>query len=329
MNGNLNYWKKIMDESKQDYLQKVLNSNRMVHIGDLVEKYKDKRRGVKEALEEKYGCDIYNPINSGSFAKSTAINSKFDLDLAVPFKKSSFSTLEKMFDDIYEFLLDKHQSEATVRKQKVSIGLEFYADPDGDVVSLDIVPGRELNQDQYNDDYKINLYVNSRYGLIEEKSHLLTNINAQIEHIKAKAPEREIIRLLKVWKTSNSEPYKSFLLELLTIKAFQKESISGSLWEKLKSVLNYIEDNVTKDNFTLKDPGNSGNNIIETLEPHERETLSNSMKLIIENIDSNENNIKIYFPTNKEYEEAGLEQKGYGIKKATLISVPPKTRFGH
>ena len=182
-----------MNESKQDYLQRVLKSNRMAHIDDLVKKYRTKRQDVKEAIEEKYGCGIYNPINSGSFAKSTAINSKFDLDLAVPFKKSSFSTLEEMFDDVYNFLIDKYKNEAMVRKQKVSIGIEFYADSDGDTVFLDIVPGRELNHDQYNDDYKINLYVNSRYGLIEEKTHLLTNIKAQIDHIESKSSEREII----------------------------------------------------------------------------------------------------------------------------------------
>ena len=225
-----------MNESKQDYLQRVLKSNRMAHIDDLVEKYRKKRQDVKEAIEEKYGSDIYNPINSGSFAKSTAINSKFDLDLAVPFKKSSFSTLEAMFDDLHDFLLNKYQSEAVVRKQKVSIGIEFHADSDSDTVSLDIVPGRELNQDQYYDDYKINLYVNSRYGLIEEKTHLLTNIKAQIDHIKSKSSEREIIRLLKVWKTSNNEPYKSFLLELLTIKAFKNENISGNLCKKVSGL---------------------------------------------------------------------------------------------
>src|SRR5690606_17693056 len=143
----------------------------------------------------------------------------------------------------------------------VSIGIEFFADDDGDAISVDIVPGRELNKDQYSEDYKLNLYVNSKYGLISEKSYIQTNIKAQIDHIKHRESERQIIRLFKVWKSSNNEDYKSFFFELITIKAFDKENFSGNLWEKLEAVMKYIRDNITKDDFSLKDPGNSGNDV--------------------------------------------------------------------
>ncbi|WP_428737430.1 hypothetical protein [Sulfurimonas sp.] len=318
--------------SKQEHLDSSLQTHRMSHIDDLVEKYKDKRKNVKEAIENKYGVNIYSPMNSGSFAKYTAINIKFDLDLLVPFKKDSFATLEEMFNDIYDFLYEEYKNEATIRKQKVSIGLEFYSDSDGDIINLDIVPGRELNKDQYSNDNKLNLYVNSMYGLLEEKTYLQTNIKAQIDHITSKENERKIIRLLKIWKNHNSEPYKSFLLELLVIKAFEKESISGNLWEKLKKVMEYIQDNVTKDNFTLKDPGNSGNDVINTLTSYDRSNLSNKMQRIIDNIENNEDYIKSYFPINKEFEEKEDDgsQRGYGLKTASLsASVPPNnTRFG-
>jgi hypothetical protein len=319
-----------MEETKQEYLQNVLKSYRMFHIDDLLDKYRIRRNEVKEELEAKYGSDIYAPINSGSFAKHTAINSKFDLDIAVPFKRDSFSTLEDMFKDVFDFLTEKYSSEATVRKQKVSIGIEFYTDEDGDIVSLDIVPGRELNQDQYIDDKKINLYVNSTYGSIEEKSYIQTNIQAQIDHIKAKESERKIIRLLKIWKTTNNENYKSFLLELLTIKAFDKKDISGNLWEKLKSVMQYIQDNVTSDSFTLEDPGNSNNDVIDTLTSSERNQLSNKMENIIRNIESNEDNLKIYFPKNDDYKEDNSSGNGYGLKGNNIKpSIPPNNqRFG-
>ncbi len=108
---------------------------------------------------------IYNPLNSGSYAKHTAINIKFDLDLLTPFKRDSFDTLENMFDDVYAFIYDKYNTSAKIRKQKVSIGIEFYPDNDGDVISIDIVPGRELNKNQYEKDKKLNLYVNFNYAL--------------------------------------------------------------------------------------------------------------------------------------------------------------------
>lgn len=320
-----------MLETKQDYLQRVLDSHRMTHIDDLLSKYQDKRKEVKELIEENYRGNMYNPLNSGSYAKHTAINCKFDLDIVVPFKKNSFDTLEKLFDDVYELLYEEYHEVAIIRKQKVSIGIEFFEDEDGDVINLDIVPGRELNQDKYTEDKKLNLYVNSQFGLLSKSTHIQTNIDAQIQHIKAKENERKIIRLLKIWKYNNSKNYKSFLLELITIKAFDKTEISGNLWEKLKSVMKYIEDNVTQDGFTLKDPGNSNNNVIETLTDYEREEFANDMKKIIENIEDDENDIKIYFPVNEDFDEDEKSRGGYGIKtgSASLASLPPdNTRFG-
>lgn len=322
-----------MDISKQEHLDESLQTHRMAHIDDLVKKYNDKRDTVKEAIESKYETNIYAPMNSGSFAKYTAINIKFDLDLLVPFKRDSFDTLEAMFDDIHDFLYEEYKDEATIRKQKVSIGLVFHSDIDGDVIDLDIVPARELNKDAYSNDNKLNLYVNSMYGTLKEKTYLQTNIKAQIDHITLKENERKIIRLLKIWKNHNNEPYKSFLLELLTIKAFDKENITGNLWEKLKKVMEYISDNVTQENFTLKDPGNSGNNVIDTLTSFARTNLSNTMTRIINNIEDNEDYIKSYFPINKDFEEEEGEdasQRGYGLKTASVsVSLPPNnTRFG-
>lgn len=320
-----------MDESKQKYLQDVLESNRMSHVSDLLEKYRSQRDDVKEKIEKNYK-KIYTPINSGSFAKHTAINSKFDLDLAVPFQKDSFGTLEEMSDDLYDFLKDEYENNAYVRKQKVSIGIEFLQDDDGDIISLDIVPGRELNQGQYSDDKKLNLHVNSQFGKYEEKSYIQTNIVAHIDHIKAKENERKIIRLLKIWKNSNNENYKSFFLELITIKAFDNTEITGNLWDKLKSVMEYIKDNVAKDGFTLIDPGNSNNDVAETLADWERESLSEKMGLMLSNIENSDDTIKIYFPKNIDFvqENSHSNSGAYGLKSGSVaVSYPPaKQRFG-
>lgn len=318
-----------MDISKHEYLDKVLESHKMKHIDKYVSKHTEKRNEIKQKLQSNYAGKLNTPINSGSFAKHTAINTKFDLDILVPFKRDSFNTLEDMFNDVYDFLNEEYKDEAFIRKQKVSIGLEFYPDTDGEVIKLDVVPGRELNQDKYIEDKKLNLYINSQYGNLEEKSYIQTNIQAQIDHITAKENERKKIRLLKVWKSHNREPYKSFLLELLVIKAFDKENISGNLWDKLKKVMEYIQDNITKDGFTLKDPGNIGNDVIDTLNSSDRQMLSNRMKKIIDNIESNEDNIKIYFPMNEKFEEND-STKGYGTKTSgAAASIPPNnTRFG-
>ncbi len=319
-----------MSLNKVEYLSDVLETHRMSKIEDLVEKFKSKRDEVKSTILEEYGSSMYSPFDSGSFKKHTAINTKFDLDVVAPFKKDAFGTLENMFNGLYEFLDKKYGAEAYVRKQKVSIGIEFHEDEDRDVISLDIVPGRELNQDEYPESKNLNLYVYSQYGLFQKSTYIQTNIHSQIEHIRAKENERKIIRLLKIWKNSNVEKYKSFLLELMTIKAFQKENISGNLWDKLKAVMEYIRDNVEKEDFKLIDPGNSNNNVLDTLEDWERGNLSARMQTIINRVEENAENLKSYFPVNEEFENKDTGNSSYGIKGSTVTaSIPPTNqRFG-
>lgn len=131
---------------------------------------------------------------------------------------------------------------------------------------------------------------------------------------------------MKIWKVQHSKKYKSFFLELFIIKAVEKCDVSGNLWEKLKTVLEYIRDNATVEGFTLKDPGNSSNNLMDTLEDFERTNLSNEMKNMLERIEDNDENIKIYFPENEKFVEE--ENNSYGTKTGSLYSVPPKTNFG-
>ncbi len=320
-----------MSTDKSKHLQQVLDTHRMSHIQNLLDKHKGKRDEIKEYLEKHYGDKIYNPINSGSYAKHTAINTKFDLDIVAPFKRSSFDTLEKMYEDVYELLSEKFGDEANVRKQKVSIGIIFFEDDDGDKINIDVVPGRELSKDSYKDSKDLNLHFRESHWGFEKGSHTKTNIQAQIDHISGRNKERGIIRLLKIWKNQNQyKEYKSFLFELITIKAFEKENISGTLWEQLKSVMEYIRDNVNVKNFTLIDPGNSNNNVMNTLSNDDKENLSQKMSNMIERIEEDSDNIKTYFKINEEFAEEDSENK-YGFKDSSLNApIIPKTpqRFG-
>lgn len=323
-----------MAVEKSTHLEDVIKTHRMAHIEDLVSKHKNKRDEIKELLEGHYTSKMYTPFNSGSFGKHTAINIKFDLDLVAPYKRDSFNTIEDMFNDVYDFLYKEYHETglATVRKQKVSIGVLFNTDEDGDEINIDVVPGRELTKDTYLEDRDLNIYFNEDTWGFTKGTYTKTNIQAQIDHIKSRESERKMIRLLKIWKNTNGEKYKSFLLELLTIKAFDKSDISGNNWDRLKVVMTYIKDNVTKDGFTLKDPGNSNNDVIETLDTWERQTLSNKMKTMIDRIEENSENIKSYFPINEEFEEKEEDSSGssYGLKGSSVgPSIPSNNqRFG-
>lgn len=320
---------------KNLHLDSVITTHKLANENKLLEKHKEKNKEVKEALEEKYGENIYSPFNSGSYAKNTAINTKFDFDLVAPFKRNAFGsngTLKEMYEDVYQFLYDKYNKDGDiVTKQKVSIGITFKTDEDE--VKIDVVPGREFNQDQYKDDENLNLYVYSKYGNIDAGSERIkTNIKTQLNNIKDRANAdktsiRKIIRLLKVWKkTKGNYPTKSFFLELITLKTFDNKDVTGSLWDKLKIVLEYIRDNVTNDSFKLTDPGNSSNDLMDTLETYQRQNLSNDMKDMLDRIEENDENIKTYFPENPKFKE---EDKSNGYGKTNGMPVPPpKLNFG-
>jgi hypothetical protein len=320
-----------MATDKNKHLDSVLESHKIRKKKKLLDKHLAKRDETVAALKKEYEDDLYEPFNSGSYAKNTAVNKKFDFDLIAPFRRNAFDTLEKMYSVVYDFLYEKYKDVATVRKQKVSIGIEFYADSDGDVVKVDVVPGRELNTDQYKDDNKLNLYVYSQFGKLAAGSERLqSNVRAQIQNIKDNADKtslREIIRLLKIWKIHLDKRYKSFFIELITIKAFDKKDISGDLWQRLKTVLEYIRDNVKE--VSLPDPGNSNNDVADTLTDFDKSELSGDMKYMIENIVANSDNLKLYFVINSEFpcEEEKSSQNRYG-EKATGISIPPPKRFG-
>ena len=321
-----------MDKVK--HLESVITTHQITKEKKLLDAHLQKKNEIKDAIKEKYGSSVYSPFNSGSYAKNTAINTKFDFDLVSPFKRDAFGTLKEMYEAVYEFLYDNYNNAATVRKQKVSIGLVFNADKDGNVVKIDVVPGRELNQDKYDNDNNLNLYVYNKYGKIDAGSEKIkTNIQAQIDNIKDRADKekdsiRKIIRLLKVWKTNKGEyPTKSFFLELVTIKAFDSSTITGNLWEKLKTVLEYIRDNVTKESFKLIDPGNSNNDVADTLTDSEKQLLSYDMKNMLNRIEENDENIILYFPENSKFKEEDSNENRYGTNGG-MPTPPPKLNFG-
>ncbi|MBW1616376.1 MAG: nucleotidyltransferase [Deltaproteobacteria bacterium] len=281
--------------SKSEWLQKVLESSKQKHIESEMKLHLDKKDAVKNALQGKFGDKmVTNPINSGSYAKKTHINQKFDLDFCIPFKYNSFDMLKEMSDKVYKFLKAEYQDTdlSHVRQQRNSIGMSFrsYDQKQKKYIELDIdvVPGRELQHNDYTKTYNMNLYVNA------DSTSIKTNIKKHIELISGKNKERQIIRLLKVLKLSRRMDIKSFLLELITIRAFQQNSLTTGLWEQLKMTMEFIRDNIQT--IALKDPANSNNNVADSLTYSQKLNIQGQFSNILKNIYVDKEDIKTYFP---------------------------------
>jgi hypothetical protein len=314
-----------MSLNKNNYLQQVLESYRMSYVSELMEENIEKREKVKDALAEKFKDQIVTrAINSGSYAKHDAINTKFDLDVCQPFKRNAFDTLEEMADAVFDFFNEEFEDDDLVtyatRKQRVSTGITFVID--GDEIQMDVVPGRELSADDYIDTHRLNLFV--RPKLLESASTTQTNIQKHIDLVKGKNAEREIIRLLKVWKTNkNKKRVKSFFVELITIKAFEKCSdVPTSIWGKLEMVLEYIRDNVQT--IRLEDPTNSNNVVSDTMTDSEKENLHWDIKQMLEKIESSSDNLKSYFPVNDEFfeDEEDKSDAALDIARSGVVQKP-------
>ena len=320
-----------MELNKSKHLNDVLESHKMRHIKDFGDKVSNRKSEIIQKLARHYSHSIrYDAFTSGSMAKHTAINIKFDYDVVQPFKRSAFDTLSEMFDDVFSFLEEEYKSVAYVRRQKVSVGIEFpKEDGDRDSICIDVVPGRELNQEDFPQTKALNLYYNEDVWGFKKGACQKTNISAQIEHIKEKEQERQIIRLFKIWKKHLEKDYKSFMLELICIKAFDGYTGSTSLWDRLKFAMEYIRDHITDERFHLYDPGNRGNDLMVSMDCYKKSALKYEMENMLNNIGNNASFfLPYYFPINNEFNPN--KNEGYKRKDSRETVSYPRSpqRFG-
>lgn len=276
-----------------EYLNRCLDSYAMRHIDNQVAFYREKRDVVQKALEQKYKGKLAGHVfYSGSVAKSTEINIKYDVDLIVPFKYDAFPNLEEMAKDIFKFMQNEFRDVHRLppRDQRVSVGMTF-AKP-GVNISMDIVPGREIKRDGYEPERYLSLYDS------EDKRYFQTNIHKQITALNQGNPNvRNIIRLLKIWKYHQSrKALKGFILELLVIRAFKDagDKAPNGLWPQLEMTLKYIRDHI--ETAKLVDPGNSTNVVSELMAPQLKTEVANAMRNMLNSIGANSSKLVQYFP---------------------------------
>lgn len=313
-----------MSFDKNKHLREVLDTHKMHHVQNFVNKVKNRREEIKIKMHDHYGNDKYSSFGSGSFAKHTATNVKFDLDLVEPFKHNAFETLQEMFDSVHDFLAEEYKNTGvTIRKQKVSIGVSFpIEDGDEKPVELDVVPGRELSDDDYPDSHDLNLCFNEDYWGFKKGTSQKTNIQKQILHIEGKSSERQIIRLLKIWKKQKRKKYKSFVIELAVIRALDGYDGDNGLWPRLKCVMEYLRDHIAESSFHLYDPGNTNNDVVAAMQDYDRQSFKSDMESMLNNIDSNPDfYLSYYFTVNEMY--SGYKEKESGAAYPTSTK-----RFG-
>lgn len=334
-----------MATNKNEHLNKVLETHDINKVESL-NKFIAKKNAVKNALNDKFSeTKASNAIDSGSYAKNTAINTKFDIDCCIPFKKKEkeedkgYSSLKDMFDDVYKYLRNEYTEDddditkENVRKQKVSIGMKFNID--GEEFDMDVVPGRERpsNNDYNSNNTDLSLHIHppnrSKKEVEDNKTRIKTNIKKHVELLggSERTHERKITKLLKVWKTERKNQnggklIKSFMMELYTKEAFDEaDEIPNGLWEKVKMVMNHIIDNITEND--LVDPVNSSNIVSYSMSDTAKADTKRDIKMTIKEVDDDSDKIKEYFPINEDYVNEDEDDS-----KASTASVLSTSKFG-
>ena len=294
--GYLTYEYKVSEESKtrfssDGYLRKYLTKESLKAQPDVFQKVLQRREKLKQFIETKFHKKLVSPPeNAGSFHKRTAIASNYDLDIIVPFKRTSFSSLEKMFDSVHRVIDKSFGHEAVVTKQTKAISIAF--DEDTEPIYFDIVPGREINN--YGKDRMLNLYVSPEW-VWQRGSSFKTNVRSQLELTKDKPQARTVIKLLKCYRDKNGFELSGPILEQSVVEAMSSRNygVHPSTTENLLNSMEYLSKKLLQK--TLIDYANTNNNLNDKLSASDREAIANYLIDDIIRIDRNPRYIKELF----------------------------------
>lgn len=195
---------------------------------------------LKERYSQRLACV---PFRIGSTERGTALRNKFDIDIALSFKKNSFRSTADMFDDVADFLSGKTGSYSIikVRGQTVSVGVFVMINQRE--YKIDVVPKKRTSTSGKNKSGY--LFVNDSNFWGDNSSYTKTDFNALI-NVRLTEVQKKIVVILKHWKVKNNLPLSSHLLENLVLDAYEvnRYRIPKNLTEKVIMVLRHIADNL-------------------------------------------------------------------------------------
>ena len=254
-----------------------------------------KSKAVSALLSEKFQKELAEPPQLiGSASRGTAVRSKFDLDILLAFRKGSFPTLRHMYETVYEVLEEEFNDKdlLKIRRQRRSLGLRL--DVGGNDVLIDIVPGRKISDDPKSKDLK--LYDCERGLLTDYESSIKTNLHKQEELMKHKTREFRVIRLLKVWRDTNSLKFKSGMIDRMVLKAFKIHPYlqNDPLYDQLQTVMAYMRDNIQS--IKIVDPGNSNNVIFKSMSQQEKIMVAGQLDRDMKKLEKYPHYLKEIFP---------------------------------
>jgi len=246
----------------KEYLEAILEDQKLSQDSDELQELQEKRDEVEELLRAEF--EESNPTirYGGSKAKGTMIRDSYDLDIICYFEHEDDDGGETL-KEIYDNVLNALQKKYIVNPKTSALRLiSSDTQSEGDPLHIDVVPGR------FTDDKKENAFL---YYAGAEKNRLKTNLQTHIDHVK-NSGLRDVIKLMKLWKSKRDIDIKTFVLELLIIEVLK--DFKGSIDKKLLHLWQELKDNL--DDYSIEDPANSNNDLSDIYNDSKKIALSNA-----------------------------------------------------
>lgn len=238
-----------------EYLAKILDNQTLDESGTEVTAMEKHRDDITQLLLEAFESSDPLIKYAGSRAKGTMIKDSYDLDVVCYFDNGDTTagdTLEEIFNNVKKVLKEKYEVEAKTSAIRIKTKEKDHLEED---FHIDVVPGR-FTDDTKHDAF---LYVKSR-----EKGRQKTNLKKHIKHIKNSGVV-DTIRLAKLWNVREGLRLKTFVLELLVVKALQGKKDSDGFDNCLKAFWAYVRDH--RNSLCVEDPANHyGNDLSDYID---------------------------------------------------------------
>ena len=214
-----------------EYLEELLETQRLApEIEDAIRA----RRAEIQSLLQPNWPSAPRFYYGGSFAKKTAIAAQFDLDVVIYFPAATAAAPRALYDTVEQRL--RHAGH-TVLRHNVALRLQYTPG-----WHIDVVPGRALDD----------TYLYADLWASESGATRQTSLKTHIA--LAREGDRDVIRLLKLWRCRNVVPIGSFLLELAAARS--PRDLRANLDVRFRRVLETL---AQMESIRLVDPANSAN----------------------------------------------------------------------
>jgi len=200
---------------------------------------------------------------SGSRAKGTSIKGKSDIDIFVSITDpNNENTTKEYYNDLFNFLNPKFSSRNSIRKQNVSIGIDYAG------CSIDITPAKKINQSSYTNNYTRydDHYLYSR----KNDRRMLTNIQKHIDLVRNGGHQKEIM-LLKMWRNCHNLDLPSIYIEILASEVLNRKTydLGKDVWSLLQALRDTVQTR------KIVDPSNCNNIISDSVTNSEKQAIQN------------------------------------------------------